>query len=547
MGRKWVSPVACIAARLSVCILLMPMAQSQTFQVIHTFSGGQDGGKPMAGLTMDRAGNLYGTTPFSGNGGCGTIFKLTYEGSAWTYHTLYAFKGQPDACNPEARLVIASDGNLFGTSLSGGTGTCTQQGYGPGCGTVFKLNPPPTICASVSCPWQESVLYSFQAGSDGSYPQAVLVFDQQGNLYGTTNAGGSSGCEGGCGTVFELSPGQRNWTESILYRFQDLGYGAGIASGVIVDKDGNLYGAAKWGGADGREVVYELVPSEGGWTQSVLHSFTPHGIYAGPVGGLIFDTTGSLYGTTAWGCGTAFGLAATNGGWNFENVFDFSGANGCPFGWGPRESLTFDTAGNLLGTTTGGPSSPGYYEYGSVFELMPSSGGWIGTSLHAFTGGSDGGFPISNVVLDASGNMYGTASCGGNAKCQDGLGGAGVVWEITRSEQAPMPGVAGTAGPQQSSNSSVQGSTQTRAVDRGPDFLHDSSLIPGCCTGACEAVFVTNGNLSGQWELNGECVIKTFGACSAEPSTWCPRGTKVQPVQSGCTEGPKKIARRLCE
>lgn len=144
---------------------------------------------------------------------------------------------------------------------------------------------------------------------------------------------------------------------------------------------------------------------------------------------MIFDNIGNLYGTTAWSCGSAFELSPANGGWNFNPIFTFHGTNGCPFGWGPRESLTFDTAGNLLGTTRGGPSDPfGYYDYGSVFELMPSNGGWIETSLYVFSGGSDGGFPVSNVVLDPSGNLYGTASCGGNASCQ---GGQGVVWEIT--------------------------------------------------------------------------------------------------------------------
>ena len=432
MRSKWVSLIACIAASVSTCMSLVPTAQAQTFQVIHTFTGGQDGGQPMAGLTMDRAGNLYGTTLRRGNGGCGTVFKFTHEGSAWIYHTLYAFNGQPDACNPEARLVIASDGNLYGTSIGGGTWTCTQRGYGPGCGTVFGLNPPPTICGSVSCPWQESVLYSFQGGSDGSNPESALVFDQQGNLYGTTNTGGGSGCEGsGCGTVFELIPGQDGWPESILYRFQDSGSGAATASGVIFDNDGNLYGAVKWDGFDGREVVYELVPSGGDWIQSVLYSFTPQGFDVGPVGGLTFDTIGNLYGTTSWGCGSVFELSPSNGGWNFNTIFDFLGGNGCPGGWGPRESLTSDTAGNLLGTTLGGTSSPGHNDYGSVFKLMPSDGGWIETSLHDFLGGSDGGFPVSNVVRDASGNLYGTASCSGNADCQNGGGGGGVVWEIT--------------------------------------------------------------------------------------------------------------------
>lgn len=419
MKAKRVSFSASIAAVISICVSLVPMAQAQTFSVIHTFTGAE-GGRPMAGLVMDRAGNLYGTNAQGGSGNCGTVFKLSRVGTAWIYQTLHAFDGQPDACNPEARVVIGPDGNLYGTSIAGGTGTCTQQSLGPGCGTVFKLNPPPTICGSASCPWRESVLYSFQAGSDGSNPQSALVFDQLGNLYGTTNTGGNSGCGGsGCGTVFKLSPGQNGWAESILYSFQDLGHGAGTASGVIFDNEGNLYGAAKWSsGFGGREIVYKLVPSVPTWIQSVLHSFTPQG-FNQELGGLTFDTVGNLYGTTDWGCGSVFELSPTNGGWNFNTVFNLPGANGCPFGWGPRESLTFDSAGNLLGTTFGGTSSPGFYDYGSVFELTPTGE----TSLHDFSGRIDGGSPVSNVVLDAIGNMYGTASVGGT--------GLGVVWKIT--------------------------------------------------------------------------------------------------------------------
>jgi uncharacterized repeat protein (TIGR03803 family) len=394
------------------------MVEAQTFNVIHAFTGGADGGKPMAGLTMDRAGSLYGTTIQDGSGNCGTVFKLTHVGSGWIYHTLYAFNGQPDACNPGARLVIGPDGNLYGTSRVGGTGTCSVQGFSPGCGTVFKLSPPPTICGSISCPWREKVLYSFQGGSDGSSPLSALVFDQQGNLYGTTSAGGNSGCRGsGCGTVFELSPGQDGWAESILYTFQGSTDGAEPASGVIFDHDGNLYGTAEFGGGGGWGVVYELVPSGDRWIQSVLYTFT-EGVTEGPVGGLIFDTIGNLYGTAAWACGSAFELSPSNGGWNFSTIFHFPGSS-CPLGLGPWDSLSFDGAGNLLGTVRVGPDDGN----GFVFKLIPSNGGWSETSLHDFSGGSDGAYPVSNVVLDASGDMYGTASAGGT--------GYGVVWEIT--------------------------------------------------------------------------------------------------------------------
>ncbi len=421
--------------RLAVLVLVMlacvgiatQTAHAQPFDVIHSFTAGGDGANPWAGLTMDRAGNLYGTAAYGGNGGAGTIFKLSHHSSGWTFEALYAFSGQPDGANPEARVIIGPDGDLYGTTNVGGTSFCPPV-VGVGCGTVFKLSPPPNFCASILCSWRETVLHSF-AISDGAYPQSAdLVFDQQGNMYGTTPIGGSgsylgfcgTGLVPGCGVIFELSPSGGGWTERVLWNFGTAGgndpiFYAYPYSGVTLDNAGNLYGTASAGGAAGWGVVYRATLSG---VLSILYSFQGASDGGFPDGGLILDNRGDLYGTTMQagtnGGGTAFELTASSGGWTLTNLYSFSG------GEGPVDTLLMDGAGNLYGTTVGA----GAYGYGSVFKLSPSNDGWTYTSLHDFTGGIDGAYPYGSVILDANGNVYGTASGGGAY-------GRGVAFEIT--------------------------------------------------------------------------------------------------------------------
>ncbi len=414
---------------LAIGLLLMPMAQAQTFTVLHNFTAGADGANPFAGLTMDRAGNLYGTAAGGGNSegycvesdgsGCGTVFKLSYHSSGWTFETLYTFSGQPDGANPEARVIIGPDGDLYGTTFLGGTGFCPPTG---GCGTVFKLSPPPTVCASISCPWREAIVHSF-GQADGANPQAAdLVFDQQGNMYGTTPVGGSGGgpyCGGlvqGCGVIFALSPSGGSWTESVLWNFEGIeNFYLFPRSGVTLDNAGNLYGTASDGGPAGFCVVYKFTRTG---IPTILYSFQGASDGGDPMGGLIFDDRGHLYGTTAEGGlnggGTAFDLTPSNGGWTLNTLSSFSG------GAGPVDTLLMDSAGTLYGTTVGA----GAYGYGSVFKLSQSDGSWTYISLHDFTGGSDGAYPYGGVVLDANGNLYSTTSAGGSS-------GNGVVFEIT--------------------------------------------------------------------------------------------------------------------
>jgi uncharacterized repeat protein (TIGR03803 family) len=162
--RKTLFAVALICA---LTVIATKLAQAQTFKVIYTFTGGQDGGGPNAGLTMDRAGNLYGTASGGGAHGYGTVFKLAPKGSGWIFTPLYSFQGGTDGANPIARVIFGPDGSLYGTTTDGGNSSCQR---GPGCGTVFKLQPSPTACKTALCPWKETVVYRFTGGSDGANP-----------------------------------------------------------------------------------------------------------------------------------------------------------------------------------------------------------------------------------------------------------------------------------------------------------------------------------------------------------------------------------------
>ncbi|MGA8813751.1 MAG: choice-of-anchor tandem repeat GloVer-containing protein [Candidatus Sulfotelmatobacter sp.] len=431
-GLSWSPASAALAILLTLLFLIfiflfifvtVEPAQGQTYTVLHSFTGGVDGATPSAGLTMDAAGNLYGTT-LDGGSGYGTVFKLTRKNSGWFLTRPYSFQGGSDGASPAASVIFGPDGNLYGTTLYGGGGTCGQGS----CGTAFELHLEATVCSSSVCPWPETVLHRF-TGDDGGVPHGSLVFDTAGNIYGTTSWYGALDS----GTVFELIPSGGGWTESVLWNFM-IGTDGGAApqSGVILDAFGNLYGTTYLGGHWEEGTIFQLMRSGSGWVENVLYPF-----YGGmdgnfPVGGLIFDRSGNLYGTASVGGeGGGYGPGGTvdeltSGNWDFVLVYAIPGSstNLVP---GPQASLTMDASGNLYGTTTG----DGATLHGNVFRLSPSNGGWTYTSLYDFTGGSDGAYPISTVTLGADGNLYGTASAGGSGPCKtNGVIGCGVVWEI---------------------------------------------------------------------------------------------------------------------
>lgn len=404
--------------------------QAQTLTVLHNFTLGGDGASPTAGLTMDGAGNFYGTTARGGYAigyycgyGCGTVFKLSRGGSSWVLNSIYSFKGGADGTTPEARVVFGPDGLLYGTT----TGSDLFGSIGDP--TLFSLILPATPCKTALCLAEETVLYRFTGPMDGSGPGwGDLAFDQAGNIYGTTSDGGSYRY----GSVYELTASNGSWTETILYSFTGGEDGSQPKSGVILDQAGNLYGTTLYGGANARGTVFQLTHSDSGWTEKVLHSFGSDG--SGPYGGLIFDQSGNLYGTTqteymGQGNGTVFMLSPSGDDWTLTNLYSF------PSGFTyPYARLTMDAAGNLYGTTSyylfGASYFGGDTGEGSVFKLAFSNGIWTYVDLHEFTGrNGDGDGPSGSVVVDANGNLYGTTGAGGTVLyCS---GGCGVVWEIT--------------------------------------------------------------------------------------------------------------------
>ena len=431
-GFAWTSQRNHRLGHIALVILLLAsttlIGQAQTLTTLHNFTGGADGGMPWAGLTIDRGGNLYGTT-FQGGNGFGTVYKLAQKNGNWTIAPLYKFNGGNDGANPVAPVILGPNGTLYGTTVGGGgtSNTCNSP-YPVGCGIVFNLAPRPSIPPSPLTPWNETVLYRFQGTTDGAYPgYGDLTFDSAGNIYGTTSQAGVSSAQCfplGCGVVFKLTHSGQGYTESVIYSFTGGTDGSWPVGAVVFNSTGEAYttaGSLNPSGANGGGTVIELTPSGGGWTETTIHNFTPGTDGSSPWSGVILDSSGNLYGTTSTngsgGGGTVFELMPSGGGGVYNVLQSFSGSGNSP---GPLRRLVMDSAGNLYGTTF----ADGAHGLGSVFKLTHSGGGWTYTSLHDFTGGSDGANPYSTVVFDSSGNLYGTASAGGSM-------GQGVVWEIT--------------------------------------------------------------------------------------------------------------------
>jgi len=413
--------VLALAIAFSLMALVTPVTQAQTFQVISDFSG--LGSVPMAGLAIDRAGNLYGTTRDGGdyNGsicqlysynGCGTVFKLSNHGSGWIYSQLYLFDGS-DGGYPQTPVTIAPNGTVYGATGLGGS--CAYSFYG--CGVVYALGPGPRPPSSAFSPWLENVLHVFTGNEDGGPYPSELVLDAAGNLYGTTDGGELS-----AGNVFQAKPYGSGWVVNNLYTFYGTTDGL-YPHGVTFDSAGNLYGGTRQGGNkdcapfQGCGVIFELSPSGSGWIETVLHVFDQNTEGGGP-GAVIFDKAGNMYGVTRGlvNPGTVWEMSPSNGGWTFNILYRFTGYNDS----GPDGRLNMDAAGNLYGVTNRG----GLYNDGNVFKLSPSNSGWTYTDLYDFQGADDGCAPDGFVTFDANGDIFGTASgCGKYL--------VGTVWEIT--------------------------------------------------------------------------------------------------------------------
>ena len=278
------------------CGTVFELSPDGTENVLYAFTGGSDGDDIFAGLVRDSAGNLYGAASAGGTGcgglGCGTIFKLTPHG---TFKVVYAFTGGNDGASPVSNLIRDTSGNLYGTTVAGGSTACAE-----GCGTVFKVAPND----------RETVLYAFTAGTDGHSPEAGLIEDKAGDFYGTTQKGGSTGClDAGCGTIFKLTP---KGAETLLYTFIGENDGFWPVAGLTRDSSDNLYGTAMFGGKCrdyGCGVVFELTPDG---TETVLH-FLAGKSGKWPLAGLLKDSAGNLYGTAeydgAYNRGTVFKIS----------------------------------------------------------------------------------------------------------------------------------------------------------------------------------------------------------------------------------------------
>ena len=402
-------------------VLAIAPAQAQTFSVIHTFSGGGDGYQPYAGLTVDAGGHLYGTTTeYTG----GTVFVMKPTNGNWVLNTVLRFDVS-DGLIPYSKVVFGPGGSMFGTTLEGGSNFNCEFG----CGTVYNIRPPQSVCTAVSCPWSGRAIFSFTRDLEGGDPYSVdPVFDQSGNQYGTTALGGTVGV----GVVYKLTHSGGSWTETVLHDFTLSGSDGGFpGSGVILDQEGNLYGTTAYGGDFGYGTVYRVSPSGSNWITTTLYSF--HGADDGtyPNAALTFDQAGNLYGATAaggsGGGGTAFKLSPSGGGWSFSLIYSLVGQiSGVDFP-GPYNALAIDSTGSLYGAAY----LDGASGKGSIFKLTPAGDNWSCTSLHDFTGGSDGANPRGGVTLDGNGNLYGTTIYGGSLQGDNCQGiGCGVVWKI---------------------------------------------------------------------------------------------------------------------
>jgi uncharacterized repeat protein (TIGR03803 family) len=381
---------------------------------------------------------------------------------AQTESVLYAFQGGNDAAQPQASLVADSAGNLYGTAPFGGSALCNSYNL---CGAVFRLS----RATNLGGTWNETVIYNFQGGSDGSIPVDGLIFDKSGNLYGTTESGGSGVC--GCGTVFKLSPpaiSGGSWTKTVLYSFTGgTSDGRNPMASLVFDAKGNLYGTTEYGGnafCDGYPgscgTVFQLSPptSQGGsWTETVIHNFgsLAEGGGGHPQSGLIVDASGALYGAAydggnyacaydgiAQACGMIFRLTPppyTGAGWK-ESLYSLHSQLA---GYLPFATLAWGKYGKLYGTASFGGSGACYDDLqlpvgcGVVFQVTPPGAPgstWREDTIYSFTGNGDGANPLAGLVVDGKGNLYGTTVTGNvDGSCQGYFSthGCGTVFELS--------------------------------------------------------------------------------------------------------------------
>jgi uncharacterized repeat protein (TIGR03803 family) len=385
-----------------VVFSVTPFWATASGKILHAFDS-RDGEFPLAPLTVDASGNLYGTTPTGGANVGGTVFMLSPVNGSWkltVLHSFGAFTG--DGLAPQGGVVFDSAGNLYGTTYQGGVF---------GFGTVYQLAPSGGA-------WKYKVLHGFSGlNGDGAYPGGTPVVDTAGNIYGATESGGASQR----GTVFELIPQPGgNWQQSVLYGLQSSD---GLLDNVIFGPDGSLYGSPREGG-NGAGLILRVSPSSGsGWAGSVIYTFESRGD-AFCACGIAFDGDGNIVGASldggSNGKGTLFEIPHnTDGSWGPDVIIhSFSGGGDGSY---PQGSPALDANGNIFGMTRAGSRNG----KGVVYEFSPAGEDkYSGVLLHSFAGGNDGAYPISGPTLDKNGNVYGTTYSGG-------IYGAGTAWQVT--------------------------------------------------------------------------------------------------------------------
>jgi len=395
-------------ATLGVLVMLQATAWASTEKVLWNFGGSADGRVPTGNLIVDASGNFYGVTLLGGAYDIGTVFELSPDGhGGWTEAVLYSFGSQTgDGIQPTSGLVMDSKGNLYGTTEFGGANQT---------GTVFELSP------ASGGGWTESVIHTFgpSGKGDGQYPASDLAFDAQGNMFGTTFAGGASSF--GEGTLYELSPSSNGWTETILHSFpSSRNDGANPKTGVLVGKiQTHLYSSTTSGGADG--TIYRLWFNNGQWVEKRINDNS--GEQTG--GDLVMDRHLNIYGASnnagANGTGSLWEMVYhPNRMRSFRLLYSF-GADGSGDGTHPQSGVIVGADGTVYGTTGFG----GANNQGIVFALTKSENNqWEEKILYGFTGGNDGGAPVGQLIQDTQGNLYGVGFGGGTH-------GGGVVFEVT--------------------------------------------------------------------------------------------------------------------
>lgn len=408
-----------IASLVVLFLLALPLANAaEKFKILHTFTNGADGGNPVAGMIIDAKGNFYGTTNQGGkSGSCYPEFS----GCG------IVFELSPSKSGWKFKTLYTFQGNQDGQgpygevmfAPDGSLNGTTVNGGNPNC---------PSGCGSVfnlkpaRKTWTETVLYDFQGNTDAYYPTGSLAMDSSGKLYGTTYVGGTNGP----GTIYQLTESGGKWTEQIVWSFTSQADGANPYSGVVIGSGDTLFTTTSSGGINLSGTVDQLRKSGSTWSEQTLYEFQDHDTTGvDPFAGLLLEPSGVLIGATedggAHNGGTVFSLTPSGGGWNIAPVYSLRAKSCCN---GPAANLIMDAAGNLYGTTQGDSG----VNYGTVFKLTPKGDRWIIKVLHTFTGGSDGSTPRGALVLDSAGNIYGTTLLGG---VQNSEGGYGVVFEIT--------------------------------------------------------------------------------------------------------------------